>query len=230
MLQGGDGSATSTLILTLWWVSGRANLLGPRIQTCGQGPDVGRVDVSEPASISTSIASRYAAAVFELATESKSVAKIESDLDALSSALTDSTDFNALIHSPIYSREEQTGAIAAIAKKMALTSLMSNTLAVMADKRRLFVLPQLVKSLRDLIAESKGEVGADVVSAKALTKAQTDKLAKTLKARMGKAVKINATVDENLIGGLVVKVGSKMIDTSIRSRLNSLQNAMKEVG
>ena len=186
--------------------------------------------MSEPASISTSIASRYAAAVFELANESKSVAKIESDLDALNGALTDSADFNALIHSPIYSREEQTDAIAAIASKMGLTSLMSNTLAVMADKRRLFVLPQLVQSLRNLIAESKGEVGADVVSAKALTKAQTDKLAKTLKAQFGKTVTINATVDESLIGGLVVKVGSKMIDTSIRAKLNSLQNAMKEVG
>ena len=84
--------------------------------------------------------------------------------------------------------------------------------------------------LREMIAEDKGEVTADVTSAKALTKAQSDKLAKTLKARMGKDRKINATVDESLIGGLVVKVGSKMIDTSIRSRLNSLQNAMKEVG
>ncbi|AXI55947.1 F0F1 ATP synthase subunit delta [Sulfitobacter sp. JL08] len=186
--------------------------------------------MSEPASISSSIASRYAAAVFELATESKSIAKIESDLTGLSDALAGSDDFNALIHSPIYTRDEQTGAIAAIAKKMSLTPLMANTLAVMAQKRRLFVLPQLVQSLRNLIAESKGEVGADVTSAKALTKAQTDKLAKTLKAQFGKTVNINATVDESLIGGLVVKVGSKMIDTSIRSKLNSLQNAMKEVG
>ncbi len=230
MLRGGDGSATSTLILTLWWVSGRANLLGPRIQSCGKGLDVGRVDVSEPASISSSIASRYAAAVFELATESKTIAKIESDLTGLSDALAGSDDFNALIHSPIYTRDEQTSAIAAIAKKMGLTSLMANTLAVMAQKRRLFVLPQLVQSLRGLIAESKGEVGADVTSAKALTKAQTEKLAKSLKAQFGKTVNINATVDESLIGGLVVKVGSKMIDTSIRSKLNSLQNAMKEVG
>ncbi len=230
MLRGEVGSATSTLILTLWWVSGRANLLGPRIQSRGKGPDVGRVDVSEPASISSSIASRYAAAVFELATESKSIAKIESDLTGLSDALAGSDDFNALIHSPIYTRDEQTGAIAAIAKKMSLTPLMANTLAVMAQKRRLFVLPQLVQSLRNLIAESKDEVGADVTSAKALTKAQTDKLAKTLKAQFGKTVNINATVDESLIGGLVVKVGSKMIDTSIRSKLNSLQNAMKEVG
>ena len=103
------------------------------------------------------------------------------------------------------------------------------TAGLMAEKRRLFVLPQLWK-LREMIAEDKGEVTADVISAKALTKAQSEKLAKTLKASVGKDVKINATVDEGLIGGLVVKVGSKMIDTSIRSRLNSLQNAMKEVG
>jgi len=100
----------------------------------------------------------------------------------------------------------------------------------MASKRRLFVLPQLVSQLRDLIAQDKGEVTAEVISATAMTKAQSDKLAKTLKANVGKDVKINATVDETLIGGLVVKVGSKMIDTSIRSKLNSLQNAMKEVG
>jgi F-type H+-transporting ATPase subunit delta len=188
------------------------------------------VDVSEPASISTSIASRYASAVFDLATESKSVAKIETDIDALSDALKDSADFGALINSPIYSRDQQTTAIAAIAKKMKLSALMSNTLNVMAQKRRLFVLPHLVNRLRDLIAQSKGELGAEVASAKALTKAQSDKLAKTLKAQFGKTVTIKATVDESLIGGLVVKVGSKMIDTSIRSKLNSLQNAMKEVG
>jgi F-type H+-transporting ATPase subunit delta len=91
-------------------------------------------------------------------------------------------------------------------------------------------LPQLVSQLRDLIAQDKGEVTAEVTSATAMTKAQSDKLAKTLKTNVGKDVKINATVDESLIGGLVVKVGSKMIDTSIRSKLNSLQNAMKEVG
>jgi len=107
---------------------------------------------------------------------------------------------------------------------------MANTLSLMATKRRLFVLPQLVAQLRALIAEDKGEVTAEVTSATAMTKAQSDKLAKTLKANVGKDVIIKATVDESLIGGLVVKVGSKMIDTSIRSKLNSLQNAMKEVG
>jgi F-type H+-transporting ATPase subunit delta len=113
---------------------------------------------------------------------------------------------------------------------MGLTKTMQNVLALMASKRRLFVLPQMINRLRDQIAEEKGEVTADVVSAVKLTAAQSKELASTLKAKVGKEVKINATVDESLIGGLVVKVGSKMIDTSIRSKLNSLQNAMKEVG
>ena len=186
--------------------------------------------MSEPASISTSIAGRYATAVYDLAKEGKKVKAIETDLGTLSDAMADSSDFNALIHSPIYSREEQGTAIAALAKKMKLSPIMANTLALMATKRRLFVLPQLVVALRVAIAEDNGEVTADVTSAKTLTKTQSDSLSKTLKAKLGKTVTINAIVDETLIGGLVVKVGSKMIDTSIRSKLNSLQNAMKEVG
>ncbi len=195
-----------------------------------RGQDIERVDVSEPASISTGIAARYATAVYDLAKDDKAVGTLEGDIDTLSAALADSGDLNALIHSPVYSREEQAAAITAIAKKAGLSALMTNTLALMADKRRLFVVPQLLQALRAIIAEDKGEVTAEVTSAKALTKAQSDKLAKTLKARMGKDVSITASVDESLIGGLIVKVGSKMIDTSIRSRLASLQNAMKEVG
>ncbi|MEJ5218422.1 F0F1 ATP synthase subunit delta [Cognatishimia sp. D5M38] len=186
--------------------------------------------MSEPASISQGIAARYATAVFEIAKESKGVAKLEKGIDALSTALEDSADLRELINSPVYSRDVQGKAIAAVAAKMGLDDVLTNTLSLMAENRRLFVLPQLVARLRDLVAEDKGEVTADVTSAKALTKTQSDKLAKTLKERVGKDVKINATVDESLIGGLVVKVGSKMIDTSIRSKLNSLQNAMKEVG
>ncbi len=195
-----------------------------------RGQDIERVDVSEPASISTGIASRYATAVYALAKEGNAVKKIESDVETLNTAMAESADFNALIHSPVYSRSEQAAAISAIAKKAGLSELMGNTLALMAEKRRLFVVPQLVQALRDIIAEDKGELTADVTSATALTKEQSDKVAKTLKARMGKDVTINASVDESLIGGLIVKVGSKMIDTSIRSKLSSLQNAMKEVG
>ncbi len=176
------------------------------------------------------IAARYAKAVFELAKEDKAVAKVEADLDALEAALADSADFRALISSPVYSRDEQAGAIAALAKKMGLSAIVSNVLALMSNKRRLYILPQMVQALRAAIAEDKGEITAEVTSAKALTKTQADKLAKALASSVGKSVKINATVDEKLIGGLVVKMGSKMIDTSIASKLNSLQNAMKEVG
>ena len=186
--------------------------------------------MSETASISTGIAQRYASAVYDLAKEAKKVKDIESDLEALQGVLDDSEDFRTLIHSPIYTRDEQGTAIAALAKKMKLSPTMANTLALMASKRRLFVLPALVNSLRDAIAVDKGEITAEVTSAKALTKTQSDKLAKSLKERTGKTVTLQTTVDESLIGGLIVKVGSKMIDTSIRSKLNSLQNAMKEVG
>ncbi|QUJ78028.1 F0F1 ATP synthase subunit delta [Sulfitobacter albidus] len=186
--------------------------------------------MSEPASISTGIAQRYATAVYDLAREANKVKAIEGDLTALNEAMSASDDFRNLIHSPVYTRDEQGAAISAIAKKMKLSPIMANTLALMATKRRLFVLPQLVQTLRAIIAEANGEVTADVTSAKALTKTQADKLAKSLKASTGKTVTLNQSVDESLIGGLIVKVGSKMIDTSIRSKLNSLQNAMKEVG
>ena len=188
------------------------------------------MDVSEPASISTGIAARYATAVFEMAQADKAMKKLEADIDAVSAALNESADLRALIASPVYSRDQLGNAVAGLGKAMKLTPLMTNTLGLMAANRRLFVLPQLLVALRGLIAEEKGEVTADVTSAKALTKTQADKLAKALKASVGKDVKINAAVDENLIGGLIVKVGSKMIDTSIRSKLANLQNAMKEVG
>ncbi|MFT7594127.1 MAG: F-type H+-transporting ATPase subunit delta [Paracoccaceae bacterium] len=188
------------------------------------------MDVSEPASISASIAARYATAIFEIAQENKNLDGLETSLNDLAVALDDSEDLRTLIHSPLISRQDQGAAVTAIAKKMNLAPVMQNSLALMAEKRRLFVLPQLISALRGLLADARGEVTADVTSAKALTKAQTAKLSDALTARVGKTVTINATVDESLIGGLVVKVGSKMIDTSIRSRLNSLQNKMKEVG
>ena len=200
------------------------------MRLANRGQTIGRVDVSEPASISSGIAERYATAIFAISKESKSLAKLETNLNDLAQTLDDSADLRALISSPVLTRDEQGAVMAAIGKKMKLVPEMQNGLGLMAEKRRLFVLPQLVARLRAMIAEDKGEVSAEVTSAKALTKAQADKLAKTLKERVGKDVKINATVDESLIGGLVVKVGSKMIDTSIRSKLNSLQNSMKEVG
>ncbi len=194
------------------------------------GPRIGRVDVSEAASISAQIAERYATAIFEIAKENKNLDGLESGVNDLAGALDESDDLRALIQSPMISREEQGAAIVAIAEQMKLAPVLRKSLALMAEKRRLFVLPQLIRALREALADERGVVTAEVASAKALTKAQSEKLAAALKDRVGKDVTIHATVDENLIGGLVVKVGSKMIDTSIRSKLSSLQNAMKEVG
>lgn len=192
--------------------------------------DSGRVDVSEPASISLGIAARYASALFDLAKEGGALKALEADATALSETLAASDELRGVIASPVVSREDQGRALAAIAARLGLSTLMSNTIALMADKRRLFVLPQFVSQLADMIAAEKGEVTAEVTAARALSAAQSKKLAETLKARVGKTVKLKTTVDESLIGGLVVKLGSTMIDTSVKAKLAALQNAMKEVG
>ena len=186
--------------------------------------------MSETASISMGVASRYAKAIFDLVLESDEVAELENDVESLSDALDKSQELRDLIASPLYSRDEQKAAIVAIGTKMKLLANLNNTLALMASKRRLFVMGSFLRQLKILIAEHKGEITADVVSAKSLTKGQSDKLANAIKERVGKEIKINASVDESIIGGIVIKVGSKMIDTSIRSKLNSLQTVMKEVG
>jgi len=204
----------------------RARSFGPRVRA----QDIGRLLVSETAGISTGIATRYATAVFDLAREGKAIKALESDVATLEAAMAESADLRTLLTSPLYSREEQSGAISSVAAKMELSDTTSNVLALLAAKRRLFVLPQLLAVLQDMLSEARGEVTAEVTTAKALTKAQAQKLAETLKAQVGKSVTIKETVDESIIGGLIVKVGSKMIDTSIASKLNALQNTMKEVG
>ena len=186
--------------------------------------------MSETASISAGIALRYATAAFELAKEDGSLHAVEQDIDALDAVLADSIDFRNLISSPVYSRENQRNAIVTVAERMGLSGNVANLLGLMASRRRLFVLPHLLRALRSLIAEEKGEVTAEVTAATALTGKQRERLAETLKAAAGKNVKMIMTVDESLIGGLVVKMGSKMIDMSVASRLAILQNAMKEVG
>lgn len=186
--------------------------------------------MSETASISASIATRYASALFDLAKDEGKLASLETDAEALGETLKGSDEFRDLIQNPVYSRADQESAVVAIAKKMKLSALVANTLALMAQNRRLFTLPQLIAQLKAKIADEKGEVTAEVSSAKALTQAQQNTLAETLAKKVGKDVKLEMNVDESLIGGLVVKLGSQMIDSSIRSKLSSLQNAMKEVG
>jgi F-type H+-transporting ATPase subunit delta len=141
-----------------------------------------------------------------------------------------SADLRDMIASPMISREDQGKAIAAIAEKMRLSALTVNTVRLMAHKRRLFVLPQLIVELRARIAAERGEVTAEVVSATPLSADQSAQLAASLTKRVGKAVTLQTTLDASLIGGLIVKLGSTMIDTSIRAKLAALKNAMKEVG
>ncbi len=186
--------------------------------------------MSEPASISAGIAGRYATAIFDLAREDKAIDSLERDVEALTGALRDSDDLREMISSPIVSRDDQGRAIAALAKAMKLTQTTTNALTLMAGRRRLFVLPQMLQALRDRIAAEKGEITAQVRTAVPLSAAQQKKLSEVLAKKTGSTVRLDTTVDADLIGGLVVKVGSQMIDTSIRSRLAALQNAMKEVG
>jgi F-type H+-transporting ATPase subunit delta len=186
------------------------------------------MDVSEPASISTGIAARYAQAVFDLARDGGDLTKLGADVTALDDAIKASSDLREVLSSPVITRQEQEDAVGALADKMGLGGTLSNTLRLMASKRRLFVVPQLVSRLREMLSADKGEMIAEVRSAKPLSEDQSAKLASTLKSTTGKDVKLDVTVDDALIGGLVVKIGSRMIDTSVRAKLNALQNTMKE--
>ena len=186
--------------------------------------------MSDTSTLTSSAAGRYATALFDLAKEDGALDAVEADLTALKAALETSDDLRHVISSPVHTREEQGNALAAVADKMGLGALTKNVIGLMAAKRRIFALPQLIENFATLMSEHRGEVTAEVTAAKALTKGQTEALAKKLKSAVGRDVNLNVTVDEAIIGGLIVKVGSKMIDSSIASKLTGLQNAMKEVG
>ena len=154
------------------------------------------------------IAARYATAAFEIAREEGSLDDLERDADALLEALDESPELRELVRSPVYTREQQERAIGAVAERMGVGATMTNTLRLMATKRRLFTVRELVADLRAMIAEHRGEVTAEVTSARPLGEAQRERLARTLKESVGRDVKIQSRVDEALIGGLVVRVGS----------------------
>lgn len=186
--------------------------------------------MAQSASISANIAGRYAQAVFDIAREDGSIDSLADEVASLDAVLKESADLRAMLASPMLSREDQASAMSAVAERMGLGATLRNTLALMAENRRLFALPQLVARLGELIADARGEVTADVVSAQPLSDEQSRRLTQTLAEKSGKTVKLNTRVDEGLIGGMIVKLGSRMIDTSVRSKLASLQNVMKEVG
>lgn len=176
------------------------------------------------------VADRYATALFDLALEQSALEAVEADLNTLGEAIDTSSDLRAAIESPLYSREAQGKAMRAVADALGLGALTANTLGVMAAKRRLFVLRDAIALFRRRVAEHRGEVTAEITAARALTDQQQSALAEKLKGALGREVKLDITVDESIIGGLVVRVGSRMIDTSIRSQLTRLQNSMREAG
>lgn len=186
--------------------------------------------MSNASSLTSGVAGRYATALFEIANEASTLAAVEADLNALEAALEISAELRELISSPIYTRDQQAAVMAELSTQMNFGMEVANTIALMATKRRLFVLPELITAVKALAADARGEISADVTTATELTAEQQESLAKALSKSAGKDVTINMSVDENIIGGLIVKMGSKMIDTSVASKLANLQNAMKEVG
>jgi F-type H+-transporting ATPase subunit delta len=183
------------------------------------------VDIS--AGIQASLAGRYASALFDLASEAGTVTAVESDLDTLEAALGESADLRNLTTNPEISRKAQGSAMEAVATTLGIGELTKKFLGVLAENRRLGQLGNVVRAFRAIAAAQRGEVSAEATSAHALTDAQIDQLKAKLTAREGRTVKLTTKVDPNLLGGLVVTIGSKRIDGSIRTRLNSLAQAMK---
>jgi F-type H+-transporting ATPase subunit delta len=186
--------------------------------------------VADATSLSSGVADRYANALFELANESGSLDSVDRDLKNFNALLAESADLKRLVTSPVFSAEEQTRAVAAVLDKAGVGGLSANLIKVAAQNRRLFVVPDMITAFGRLLARHRGEVSAEVTSAEPLSATHVAELKAALKASLGKDVALEAKVDPSLIGGLIVKVGSRMIDGSLRTKLNSLKLAMKEVG
>ena len=186
--------------------------------------------VAENLSLVSTVAERYANALFELGTENAQLAAIEADLEAFARLVAESPDLKRLIRSPVFSSEEQQRAVAAVLERAGIGGLVANLIKVAAGNRRLFAVPDMITAFRRLAAQQRGEVSAEVTSAEPLADQHVAALKAALKASLGKDVTLTASVDPSLIGGLIVKVGSRMIDDSLRTKLSSLRLAMKEVG
>ena len=176
------------------------------------------------------VAERYASAIFDLATEQSAVQSVESDLRSLQAMIEESEDLRRLVESPVFSAEEQEAAIGAVADRAGIRGLTGNFLRLVARNRRLFALPGMIRAFREMAARQRGEVAADVTSAHPLSASQVEDLKAALRDKLGKIVSLQVAVDPSLLGGLVVKVGSRMIDTSLRTRLMTIRTQLKEVG
>jgi F-type H+-transporting ATPase subunit delta len=173
------------------------------------------------------LAGRYANALFELAQESKAVDAVSSDLASLRKALETSPDLTRLVRSPVFSAQDQAKALKAILTQMKAGELTVKFVLLLASKRRLFALTQVIKSYESRVAKSRGETEAEVASARALSDAEIGELKSVLKSKLGKEPRLHTKIDPTLLGGLVVKVGSRMIDSSLRTKLDGLRAAMK---
>lgn len=177
--------------------------------------------------IQASLAGRYALALFGLARDGKVLDSVATSLEALKAALAESQDLRTLTRSPLISRDDAARAIKAVAGTLGLDALTVKTLGVLAENRRLSQLPNVIRAFSTLLSAHKGETRAEVTSAFPLTTVQQTALAQQLKARTGRDMALDLTVDPEIMGGLVVKMGSQMIDSSLRTRLNRLSQAMK---
>jgi F-type H+-transporting ATPase subunit delta len=173
------------------------------------------------------LAGRYALALFGLARDGKALDSVAESLATLKAALAESADLKALTTSPLVGRDAAAKAIAAVAQVLKLDPLTTKTLGVLATNRRLFQLPGVIRAFETLLSAHKGETRAEVTSAFPLSKTQQTALAKQLKARTGRDMALDLTVDPAIMGGLIVKMGSRMIDSSLRTRLNKLAQAMR---
>ena len=177
--------------------------------------------------IQASLAGRYATALFGLARDEQQIDAVSRSLDTLEAAMTESPDFKALISSPLIGRAEAGKAIRALTPTLGVDPITAKFLGVLADNGRLGELKAVIKSVRKLAAANRGETTAEVTSAFPLNDGQVTRIQSNLKARLGRDVAIDAKVDPQLLGGLVVRLGSQMIDASIRTKLNRLASAMK---
>ncbi len=186
--------------------------------------------MSSQAQESGGLAQRYSYALFELADEGRVVDIVAKDLDNLTAMIDGSSDLNRLIRSPVISRADQSRAMTALVEAAGLHELTGKFIGLLARNRRLFMLPAIIKAYRNLLARRRGETAAEVTSAHKLSQAQVDALAATLKKIVGTHVTITDRVDPSILGGLVVRVGSRMVDSSLRTKLQRLRLAMKGVG
>ena len=180
--------------------------------------------------VTSGLAGRYAKALFDLAVEQNQRDQVAADLASLKTMLSDSADLNRLVMSPAFSRDEQGRAIKVVLERAGLGALTRNFIGVAARNRRLFALPRIIEAFTTMVAQAKGEIAASVTSAHPLNDAQIAQIRDTLAAKAKRNVAVTATVDPALIGGMVVRLGSRMIDSSIRTKLQMLEIAMKGVG